>query len=46
MHTKWIRLLQKLNYRKKHAAELTELKDSEMWQAGKTVKSLRPENQK
>jgi ketol-acid reductoisomerase len=24
---------------------LKELRDSEMWQAGKTVRSLRPENQ-
>ena len=26
-------------------AELKELRESEMWQAGKTVRSLRPENQ-
>jgi len=26
--------------------ELKELRESEMWQAGKTVRSLRPENQK
>jgi len=25
---------------------LKELRDSEMWQAGKVVRSLRPENQK
>jgi len=25
--------------------ELKELRESEMWQAGKTVRSLRPENQ-
>jgi ketol-acid reductoisomerase len=25
---------------------LKELRDSELWQAGKTVRSLRPENQK
>ena len=25
--------------------ELKELRDSEMWQSGKTVRSLRPENQ-
>jgi ketol-acid reductoisomerase len=25
---------------------LAELRESEMWQAGKTVRSLRPENQK
>ncbi len=33
------------DYRVKLDAELTELRDSEMWQAGKTVRSLRPENQ-
>jgi ketol-acid reductoisomerase len=26
-------------------AELKELRESEMWQAGKTVRNLRPENQ-
>jgi ketol-acid reductoisomerase len=34
------------DYREKLEVELTELRDSEMWQAGKTVRSLRPENQK
>ncbi len=33
------------DYRIKLEAELTELRESEMWQAGKTVRSLRPENQ-
>ena len=33
------------DYRVKLDAELTELRESEMWQAGKTVRSLRPENQ-
>ncbi len=33
------------DYRVKLEAELKELRDSEMWQAGKTVRSLRPENQ-
>jgi ketol-acid reductoisomerase len=33
------------DYRVKLDAELKELHDSEMWQAGKTVRSLRPENQ-
>ena len=32
------------DYREKLEVELTELRDSEMWQAGKTVRSLRPEN--
>lgn len=36
----------KADYRVKLEAELKELHDSEMWQAGKTVRSLRPENQK
>ncbi len=34
------------DYREKLEAELKELRDSEMWQAGKVVRSLRPENQK
>ena len=34
----------KPDYRVKLEAELSELRDSEMWQAGKTVRSLRPEN--
>jgi ketol-acid reductoisomerase len=34
------------DYRVKLEAELKELRESEMWQAGKTVRSLRPENQK
>lgn len=33
------------NYRAGLEEELKELRDSEMWQAGKTVRSLRPENQ-
>ncbi|MGI8951685.1 MAG: ketol-acid reductoisomerase [Chitinophagaceae bacterium] len=33
------------NYREKLEEELKELRESEMWQAGKTVRSLRPENQ-
>ena len=33
------------DYRAKLDAELKELRESEMWQAGKTVRSLRPENQ-
>ncbi len=33
------------DYRPKLEAELKELRDSEMWQAGKAVRSLRPENQ-
>jgi ketol-acid reductoisomerase len=32
------------DYREKLEAELAELRESEMWQAGKTVRSLRPEN--
>jgi ketol-acid reductoisomerase len=35
----------KPDYREKLDAELKELRDSELWQAGKTVRSLRPENQ-
>ncbi|QIY90598.1 ketol-acid reductoisomerase [Chryseobacterium gallinarum] len=34
----------KSDYREKLEAELAELRESEMWQAGKTVRSLRPEN--
>ena len=33
------------DYREKLETELRELRDSEMWQAGQTVRSLRPENQ-
>ena len=33
------------DYRVKLDAELKELRESEIWQAGKTVRSLRPENQ-
>lgn len=36
----------KADYREKLEAELKELRESELWQAGKTVRSLRPENQK
>lgn len=32
------------DYREKLNAELKEMEESEMWQAGKTVRSLRPEN--
>jgi len=32
------------DYREKLEVELAEVRDSEMWQAGKTVRSLRPEN--
>ena len=35
----------KADYREKLEVELKELADSELWQAGKTVRSLRPENQ-
>lgn len=34
----------KPDYREKLNAELAELRESEMWKAGKTVRSLRPEN--
>ena len=33
------------DYREKLEEELKALRESEMWQAGKTVRSLRPENQ-
>jgi len=36
----------KPDYREKLEEELKELRESEIWQAGKTVRSLRPENQK
>lgn len=36
----------KPDYREKLEEELKELRESELWQAGKTVRSLRPENQK
>ena len=36
----------KENYRAGLEEELSELRESELWQAGKTVRSLRPENQK
>ena len=32
------------DYREKLGAELQEMRESEMWQAGATVRSLRPEN--
>jgi hypothetical protein len=35
----------KADYREGLEKELAELRDSELWQAGKTVRSLRPENQ-
>ena len=34
------------DYRVKLDAELAEMRDSEMWQAGRVVRGLRPENQK
>ena len=36
----------KPDYREKLELELKELRESELWQSGKTVRSLRPENQK
>jgi ketol-acid reductoisomerase len=36
----------KVDYREKLEVELKELRESELWQSGKTVRSLRPENQK
>ena len=36
----------KADYRENLEVELKELRDSELWQSGKTVRSLRPENQK
>jgi len=36
----------KPDYRENLEVELKELRESELWQAGKTVRSLRPENQK
>jgi len=35
----------KKDYRAGLEKELSELRDSEMWRAGKTVRNLRPENQ-
>jgi ketol-acid reductoisomerase len=35
----------KADYREKLEEELKELRESELWQSGKTVRSLRPENQ-
>ncbi|KAJ3072614.1 Bifunctional acetohydroxyacid reductoisomerase [Podochytrium sp. JEL0797] len=34
------------DYRERFEAELKQIRDSEMWRAGVTVRSLRPENQK
>jgi ketol-acid reductoisomerase len=34
------------DYREKLDKELNEVKNSEMWQTGATVRSLRPENRK
>jgi ketol-acid reductoisomerase len=34
------------DYRQKLEKELAAIKESEMWQAGATVRSLRPENRK
>jgi ketol-acid reductoisomerase len=36
----------KPDYREQLEAELQELRESELWQAGQTVRSLRPENQR
>jgi len=41
-----IRKNSKKDYRKKLDAELKKMNDSEMWQTGKKVRELRPENQK
>ena len=41
-----IDLNSKPDYREKLEEELKELRESELWQSGKTVRSLRPENQK
>jgi ketol-acid reductoisomerase len=40
-----IDLNSKDDYREKLEVELKELRESEMWQAGRTVRGLRPENQ-
>ncbi len=40
-----IALNSKLDYREKLEKELEEMRESEMWQAGRVVRSLRPENQ-
>ena len=42
--TKSIESNSKEDYRVKLEEELKELRDSEMWQAGATVRKLRPEN--
>lgn len=34
------------DYRQKYEAEMQEIRDLEIWRAGKAVRSLRPENQK
>ena len=34
-----------VDYREKLEKELAELRESEMWQAGKAVRSLRPKNE-
>ena len=36
----------KTDYREKLDAELKEMRESEMWQAGATVRNLRPERNK
>jgi len=36
----------KADYREKLEVELAELRDSEMWRAGRTVRGLRPQNNK
>ena len=36
----------KADYREKLEKELEELRESEMWVAGKAVRALRPENEK
>jgi len=33
------------DYRQKYEAEMQEIRDLEIWRAGKAVRSLRPENQ-
>jgi ketol-acid reductoisomerase len=34
------------DYREKYEKEMQEIRDLEIWRAGKAVRSLRPENQK
>ena len=44
-HNVLLILILQPDYREKLEVELKELRESELWQAGKTVRSLRPENQ-